>query len=236
MSDMAARGVAAERKARTLGGAFALALLLEAAIVASALLWLDRAPPPADSDKPSLEVSLVTLPPAPAPPPPPPVPQPEPPPPQPVPQPSPKPPPPKPAPRRKRPPPKIVKPVEAPNPETASVQYPAAPAPSVPAPRAPSADAMASFDSKVRAAVEAAVRFPYAAEMMRQYGRARVEFDYRDGAVSSIRLVQSSGFALLDPAALAAVRDARYPPPPPELRGRALHYVVWVRFRAEATQ
>ena len=78
--------------------------------------------------------------------------------------------------------------------------------------------------------------FPYAAQLMHQYSQARVAFDYRDGTISNVRLVQSSNFPMLDPAALAAVRDAHYPPPPPEAQHRVLHFVVWVRFLASAAQ
>jgi TonB family protein len=51
--------------------------------------------------------------------------------------------------------------------------------------------------------------------MMRQSGTASVAFDYRGGTlVGDAAIVRSSGAAMLDSAALAAVRQARYPPPP----------------------
>lgn len=239
---------AATGRQRSLAGAFALALIAEATIVASLLLWLRDRPPVTAIDKPSMEISLVTLPPEPKPAEPPPtepslpVPTPpppappvaaQPPPPEPVPQPRPE-PPAKPALRRPKHVPKIVKPVEAPPAAAAAVQYPPQPEPPRPAARVenpPAPARTADFDSKVRAAIEAAVAFPFAAQALHQYGQARVEFDYLDGRANGIRLVQSSGFPLLDPAALAAVRAAHYPPPPPEAQGRALHYVLWVRFQ-----
>jgi len=61
-------------------------------------------------------------------------------------------------------------------------------------------------------------------------GRARVAFTYRDGVVSDVRLVTSSGVGLLDRAALATVRDAVYPKPPPDLAGKTLAKQLWVTF------
>lgn len=224
------------QRSRALARAFIAALTLELLLLGGLVFWLGRPIAPAAPGTPAMKISLVTLPPPPAPPPPkvappPPVPVPVLPPPVPVPQPKPKPrPKPKPIVKKIKPVPRIVKPVEPPHPVARqTVQLPPTPAPTVQPAESP--DVMASFDSEVRAAIETAVRFPYAAQLMHQYGKARVAFDYRDGAVSDIRLVQSSGFPMLDPAALAAVRDAQYPPPPPEARGRVLHYEVWVRFR-----
>ena len=67
--------------------------------------------------------------------------------------------------------------------------------------------------------------------MMGLAGRARVAFDYRDGAVGEIDLVQSAGAPVLDGAALAAVRDARYPPPPEAVAGHTLHLLLWVELQ-----
>jgi protein TonB len=61
-------------------------------------------------------------------------------------------------------------------------------------------------------------------------GRTRVAFTYRDGTVSDVRLVVSSGIGLLDRAALAAVRDAVYPNAPAELAGKVLSKQLWVTF------
>jgi periplasmic protein TonB len=109
--------------------------------------------------------------------------------------------------------------------------------PAVPAPPVRSTvDAVASFESQVRAAVQAVVEFPTAARMMRREGQARVAFDYLDGQVSEIRMAQSSGLQLFDEAALAAVRLARQPQAPAEFRHRVLHLSVWVQFRLSHTQ
>ena len=67
--------------------------------------------------------------------------------------------------------------------------------------------------------------------MMGLAGRARVQLDYRGGIVANPALVQSAGVPVLDDAALAAVRTAHYPVPPPEVGDRMLRLLVWVEFR-----
>jgi len=87
------------------------------------------------------------------------------------------------------------------------------------------------LEARIREAVQAAVHYPAAARMMGVTGRARVLLDYRSGAVASPALMQSSGTPMLDDAALAAARTARYPPAPPEVGARLLQLLVWVEFR-----
>ena len=68
-----------------------------------------------------------------------------------------------------------------------------------------------------------------AARMMELSGKAGVAFDYRDGAlVGGVQLTRSTGTPTLDAAAVAAVRDAHYPAPPPEVATRLLRLLVWV--------
>ena len=78
--------------------------------------------------------------------------------------------------------------------------------------------------------MQAALRYPAAARMMGVTGRTRVAFAYRDGAVDGIGVVQSAGTPMLDVAALAAVRSARYPPPSDAIAGQTLRLLVWVEF------
>ena len=54
----------------------------------------------------------------------------------------------------------------------------------------------------LRAAIEAALRYPESARMDGIAGRTLVGFVYRDGAVSDIHVVTSSGMGQLDHAAL----------------------------------
>jgi protein TonB len=88
----------------------------------------------------------------------------------------------------------------------------------------------ASFEGALRAAIQAALRYPESARMAGMSGRTRVAFKYRDGAVSDVSVVVSSGIGLLDRAALAAVRDAVYPKPEPVFIGKTLSEQLWVTF------
>ena len=92
-------------------------------------------------------------------------------------------------------------------------------------------DQETSLEARIRDAVQAAVRYPAAARMMDVTGRARVQLDYRDGAVHGPLLAQSSGTPMLDQAALSAAQDAHYPATPPALAGRLMRFLVWVEFR-----
>jgi protein TonB len=105
-----------------------------------------------------------------------------------------------------------------------------APPPPAPPPAANSDKASAEFAAKVHAAVQAAHQYPVAAIALRFSGRARVEFHLRDGVPGAAKLLVSSGMGLIDRAALNAVQNARYPEPPPEIRGVELVYQVWVEF------
>ncbi len=125
-------------------------------------------------------------------------------------------------------------------------QRQAAPAPSAAAARlasdAPTQQAAApaaveaSFETLLLQAVQAEARrsYPAAARLMGSTGQAVVAFEYRDGAVHVTGLAQTSGSPVLDRAALAAVRNASYPPPPGDLAGRTLVKLVHVKFELNA--
>ncbi|MFL9932467.1 TonB family protein [Paraburkholderia sp. RL18-103-BIB-C] len=134
-------------------------------------------------------------------------------------------------------------PTSIPAPNTAPAQSAAAaePAPApAPAPRPASAPVPApalpdaSFEAALRAAIEAALRYPESARMEGITGRTLVGFVYRDGVVSDIHVVTSGGMGLLDHAALAAVRDAVCPPPPHGLEGKNLPEQLWVDFTLDS--
>lgn len=128
-------------------------------------------------------------------------------------------------------------------PRPASAQPPAMPARPAPSELArPAAQAAAqsaaqtaareaSLEARIRDAIQAAVHYPATARMMGLTGRARVQLDYRAGAVINPSLAQSAGMAVLDDAAMAAARTAHYPPAPPEVGQRLLRLLVWVEFR-----
>ena len=151
-------------------------------------------------------------------------------PPVPVPPPPPEPPPPRP----------VVKavpdlqPVTEPTPFSEPAPPPAPPAPPPPPQAAPvdtKPDPMLVYAGRVKAAVQAAVVYPAAAQRLRMSGRTRVEFTMRDARTSNPTVIQSSGMGLLDQAALAAVAAATYPAPPDDLVGVTRQYQVWVEFR-----
>jgi protein TonB len=85
----------------------------------------------------------------------------------------------------------------------------------------------------LRAAIEAALRYPESARMAGMTGRTRVAFDYRDGVVSNVRVAISSGMGMLDRAALAAVLNAACPKPEPAFAGKTLPEQVWVTFKLD---
>jgi protein TonB len=63
-------------------------------------------------------------------------------------------------------------------------------------------------------------------------GKVTIEFTIgRDGAPTAVRVFASSGDGRVDRAAIAAVRGARFPPPPPGLDGRDLIYRMPFTFR-----
>jgi len=107
------------------------------------------------------------------------------------------------------------------------------PAPETPPPPALPATASPSFEGALRAAIQAALHYPESARMAGMSGRTRVAFRYRDGVVSNVSVVVSSGMGLLDRAAVAAVRDAAYPKPEPAFLGKTLSEQLWVTFNLD---
>jgi periplasmic protein TonB len=128
-----------------------------------------------------------------------------------------------------------VTPTAVPTDPPAEPMHPPAPPaeahPSAPPAHAPAAGGPTpSFEGAMRAAIQAALRYPESARMAGMSGRTRVAFQYRDGAVSNLSVVISSGIGVLDRAALAAVRDADYPKPEPGFVGKTLSEQLWVTF------
>jgi periplasmic protein TonB len=133
-------------------------------------------------------------------------------------------------------PPKPVEPkplpTPIPTPDPVPVPTPKPPPPQPPAPSRPDA----SFEARLRAAIQAALRYPEAARMANLDGHPVVGFTYRDGVVSNVHLVRSGGSSLLDAAALAAVRNAAMPMPPQNLAGRSFDTSIRVDFTLEDAQ
>jgi len=109
---------------------------------------------------------------------------------------------------------------------------PAPPPPPVP-PSTGRPDIQASYDAKVRGAVNAwhNANYPVAATTMHFAGKTQVEFHLRDGVVSGVRVMASCGVGLFDQSSLHAVQGASYPETPAELRGHDNLYQIWVEYR-----
>ncbi len=224
-------------------GSFAWALLAAFAIEFCALALLlplmTKPLPPAKIQAPvrlTIEAPPTPKPPAPKPQPAQPKPPPKPivpPPPQPAmspPLPVPPPPMPRPAPHHVRlvhqkPPPKIV-PIQPPQPQLE-------PAPQPPAPAPPSAGQVDLFREAVRDAVQRAADgvFP---DGMQVGGQAEITITYLNGKALSVSLTRSSGYPMLDAAAVKAGRIAAYPAPPPAFAGRVFPWTVVVIFQPAA--
>jgi periplasmic protein TonB len=227
--------------------AIGVSLLLELGAVGLLLPAMTHQEAPADIAAP-IKLSIVAPAPAPKPPPPPtptppkpvtpPVPPPPVPPPPPLPMAPPMPPPPpspRPSqhvirhyvkPRVQTPPPVVTPPVEQ-----------AAPTPTPPPlPAAPTGGQVDLFQAAIKRAVQAVVDqvYPAAAKMANESGTPEITFTYFNGVVTNISLTRSSGYPLLDQAALEAARIAQYPAPPAGFSGRTYNISVAVIFQVIA--
>jgi len=228
--------------------ALAAGLALELGALALALPILTHQHPPSDQQSQVVKLSIIA--PAPAPPTPPPK---LPPPPKPVITPPPLPPPPPlpVAPQIPLPPIPMapahfahhlehIRHVPPPPPVNPPVPQ-APPAPAPPAPSVipqPSAGEIDLFQAEMAQAVQRAANadYPAAAQMARENGEVALDFTFIDGAVQNIVIERSSGFPLLDEAAVQAVRDAAYPPEPPDFAGRPHNVRVVVEFHTAAVE
>ncbi|HXP96834.1 MAG TPA: TonB family protein, partial [Telmatospirillum sp.] len=116
----------------------------------------------------------------------------------------------------------------------------AAPPPAPPVEPAPVARAevrsaaLDLFQLQARAAVQAALRYPNAARIRKLTGQCRLGFDYRNGQVSNAHIVTSSGYDILDDAAVAALSNAVLPAAPPDMAGHLLKLTIAVVFSAQS--
>ena len=92
----------------------------------------------------------------------------------------------------------------------------------------PAVDPAIAYNLKLAAAVQAAFVVPGPATALGFKGRARVEFQLKDGVVSHLKILQASGLGAVDRAALKAVEVAVFPAPPPALTGKEGTYQIWV--------
>jgi protein TonB len=193
------------------------------------------APAPAPKPPPEAKPLPKPVPPKPVTPPPVPVP---PPPPLPMAPPMP-PPPPHPAPHH------VTRHFQAPRPQPTPVPQPPQPQPPVaqtppppPAPPAPTGGQVDAFSAAIKRALQAHANevYPQAAQMAHEAGAPQLTFTYLNGVVTGITLTRSSGYPLLDAAALQDARMAAYPPPPSGFQGRTYHITVAVTFQMAAPE
>ncbi|HTQ71254.1 MAG TPA: TonB family protein [Acidocella sp.] len=119
----------------------------------------------------------------------------------------------------------------------AQPQQPVAQKPPPPAaPPAPSGGQVDAFSAAIKSALQAHANqvYPRSAQLAHETGEPVLTFTYLNGAVTGITLTRSSGFPLLDEAALEDARIAAYPPPPAGFQGRTYHITVAVTFEMAA--
>jgi periplasmic protein TonB len=133
------------------------------------------------------------------------------------------------APRPKYPPPPTPRPPQPPQP---AAQTPPPP----PTPPAPTGGQVDAFSAAIKRALQAHADqvYPQAAQLAHETGAPEITFTYLNGVVTGISLTRSSGFPLLDAAALKDARIASYPPPPHGFAGRVYHITVTVTFQMAA--
>lgn len=92
--------------------------------------------------------------------------------------------------------------------------------------------AVSNYPGRVARRLNAALRYPSGAKAARLTGEATVSFAVDDsGKASAISIVASSGFDVLDRAAIAAVKRASpFPPIPPEARRSDWPFTVTLAF------
>jgi protein TonB len=118
-------------------------------------------------------------------------------------------------------------PVQPPTP----VIPPAPAAPPQPAP--PSAGQVDLFRDAVRRAVQEVANSVYP-QGAQESGTVEITISYLNGHALSVTLARSSGFPMLDAAALQAGRIAPYPAPPPAFANHIFPWTVTVIFQAPA--
>lgn len=94
---------------------------------------------------------------------------------------------------------------------------------------------VSAFEAACRRAVQSRLIFPAAAQMEHQHGIVRVSFLYHDGSISGVRVIRSSGFPMLDAAAVRTVKIAHFPAPPKDFAGQTIQLDIDVVFRMRSS-
>lgn len=94
---------------------------------------------------------------------------------------------------------------------------------------------LALYAAILREQIRAALVIPSIARQMGLRGKTLVEFRLQpDGRMLWARVVHSSGFGILDHAALTAVRGADFPPFEPRMTRTDTTFVLWVHLNVSA--
>ena len=181
-----------------------LAAMVVELLVVLAGAYIANRPQPVLQPPPVTLIHVVVTP-KPVPPPPkpvPPPPRPMPPPPRPVPRPSPK----------VQPRPPVRHTISRPKPIAQQVQPPPSPPRPAPIPEAVQENAMEAYASIVHDAVQADLQVPEMVAMMHLSGTTKIALNIApNGNLLSATVIESSGVAMIDNAALATVRASRFP-------------------------
>ncbi len=132
-----------------------------------------------------------------------------------------------------QPPPAPLPPIDAPPPP------PAPPAPPAPAPVAPppeNYDALInSFGREVGKVFESNQKYPPVARNRNQQGSLELVFEFDGGQLVNVSVKQSSGFSVLDNAAVEVGRKMKLPPFPGSLAQRKFSFVLPVNYRLQGS-
>ena len=188
-----------------------LAAMVVELLVLLAGAYIANRPQPVLQPPPVTLIHVVVTP-KPVPPPPKPVPPPS----KPVPPPPrPMPPPPRPVPRpspKVQPRPPVRHTISRPKPIAQQVQPPPSPPRPAPIPEAVQENAMEAYASIVHDAVQADLQVPEMVAMMHLSGTTKIALNIApNGNLLSATVIESSGVAMIDNAALATVRASRFP-------------------------
>ncbi|HEY9192055.1 MAG TPA: TonB family protein [Methyloversatilis sp.] len=87
------------------------------------------------------------------------------------------------------------------------------------------------YGREVSRAFDAAKTYPRVAQMRNIEGQLMMRFDFANGALTDVSVVESSGQKVLDDAALAAARKLKLPPPGGSLARRSFYFTMPVVYR-----
>jgi TonB family protein len=87
------------------------------------------------------------------------------------------------------------------------------------------------YMGKVKAAVQQAFVYPAAASALGLHGKVKVKFKLNHKTPANAQVLISSGFSMIDRAALASVMAARYPEPTADINLSQMEFELWIEYR-----